>query len=145
MTSVPNIFAAGNVLRGADMHDLCALEGKIAAQGILKKLGSDRTQTDRSIRMKAESPIRHVVPQKIEPRQIRKTLFSKLFPWPALQVERTLRNPIIEAWSGKEKIWEDSSWKLIANTRIPIPVEKFDWNRGDPEKEIMLKVKKAHN
>jgi thioredoxin reductase len=32
MTSVQNIFAAGNVLRGADMHDLCALEGRLAAQ-----------------------------------------------------------------------------------------------------------------
>ena len=31
MTSVPNIYAAGNILRGADMHDLCALEGKSAA------------------------------------------------------------------------------------------------------------------
>jgi thioredoxin reductase len=145
MTSVPNIFAAGNVLRGADMHDLCALEGKMAAQSIMKNLGSNRTQTDKSIRMSAESPIRHVVPQKIQPRQIRKALFSKLFPWPAFQVERTLKNPIIEASSGKEKIWERSYWKLIANTRIPIPVEKFDWNRVDPEKEITLKAREPHH
>lgn len=145
MTSVPNIFAAGNVLRGADMHDLCALEGKMAAQGILKKLGSPRTRTDKSIRLRAESPIRHVVPQKIEPGQIRKRLFSKLFPWPSFQVERTLRKPIIEACSGKEKIWEDSFWRLIANTRIPIPVEKFDWNRADPEKEITLRAKETLN
>jgi len=145
MTSVPDIFAAGNILRGADMHDLCALEGKLAAHGILKKLQSDRTQRDKSIRMRAESPIRHVVPQKIEPGQIRKRLYSKLFPWPAFQVERSLRNPVIEAWSGKEKIWEHSFWKLIANTRIPIPVEKFDWNRGDPEKEIHLRVNETHN
>ncbi|MGD8982939.1 MAG: FAD-dependent oxidoreductase [Desulfobacteraceae bacterium] len=145
MTSVPNIFGAGNVLRGANMHDLCALEGKMAARSILKKLGSRRTQTDKSIRLRAESPLRHVVPQKIEPGQIRKRLFSKLFPWPAFQVERTLRNPIIEAWSGKEEIWEGSFRKLIANTRIPIPVEKFDWNRCDPEKEITLEVKGAHN
>ena len=127
------------------MHDLCALEGKMAARSIMKKLGSHRTQTDKSIRLRAESPIRHVVPQNIEPGQIRKRLFSRLFPWPAFQVERTLRNPIVEAWSGKEKIWEGSFWRLIANTRIPIPVEKFDWNRCDPEKEITLEVKGAHN
>jgi thioredoxin reductase len=145
MTSVPNIFAAGNVLRGADMHDLCALEGKMAAQSIMKNLGSNRIQRDKSIRLRAESPIRHVVPQKIEPGQIRKRLFSKLFPWPAFQVERTLKNPIVEAWSGKEKIWEGSYWKLIANTRIPIPLEKFHWNRCDPEKVITLEVKGAHD
>ncbi len=40
MTSVPDIFAAGNVLRGADMHDLCALEGRLAARNILKRMDS---------------------------------------------------------------------------------------------------------
>lgn len=38
MTSVPNIYAAGNVIRGALMHDLCALEGKRTAKTISKKL-----------------------------------------------------------------------------------------------------------
>jgi thioredoxin reductase len=145
MTSVPNIFAAGNVLRGADMHDLCALEGKLAARSIMKKLGSHRTQTDKYIRLRAESPIRYVVPQKIGPSKIRKRLFSKLFPWPAIQVERTLINPVLEAWSGNHKVWKSFYRKLIANTRIPLPVEKFDWNGVDPEKGIILKAKETHN
>ena len=127
------------------MHDLCALEGHMAAQGILKRLTSHGTLSDESIRMRVESPIRHVVPQKIEPGQIHRRLFSKLFPWPSIQVARTLKNPIVAAWSGKEKIWEDSFCRLIANTRIPIPVEKFDWNRADPEKEITLKAKEPHH
>lgn len=145
MTSVPNIFAAGNVLRGADMHDLCALEGKMAARSIMKKLGSHRTQTDKSIRLRAESPIRHVVPQKIEPGQIRRRLFWKLFPWPAFQVERSLRNPIIEAWSGNHKIWKRSYRKLIANFRIPLAVDKFDWNGADWKKGVILKAKDTPN
>lgn len=145
MTSVPNIFAAGNLLRGADMHDLCALEGKLAAHSILKHLRSGRNYLDQSIRIRAESPIRYVVPQKIGPHEIRKHLFSKLFPWPAIQVERTLTNPVIEAWSGNNKIWKRFYRKLIANTRISLPVEKFDWDGVDANKGIILKAKETHH
>jgi hypothetical protein len=145
MTSVPNIFAAGNLLRGADMHDLCALEGKRAARSILRNLTHEGTGMDLSIPLRAESPIRYVVPQRIGPSQIRKRLFSKLFPWPAIQVERTLLNPVIEAWSGDHRIWKRSYRKLIANIRIPLPVEKFDWNRVDSIKGVILKAKETPN
>ena len=145
MTSVPNIFAAGNLIRGADMHDLCALEGKLAAQSILKHLRSGRNHLDQSIRIRAESPIRYVVPQKIEPHRIRKRLFSRLFPWPAIQVQRTLTNPVIEGWSGNNKIWKRFYRKLIANTRIPLPVEKFDWDGVDSNKGIILRAKETHH
>ena len=42
MTSVPNIYAAGNVLRETKMHDLCALEGKRVAKAIKRSLKSTR-------------------------------------------------------------------------------------------------------
>lgn len=141
MTAVPNIFAVGNILRGADMHDLCALEGKLAAQNIISLSKSNKAVTDQFVSIRAKPPIRYIVPQKIAPSQIRKRLLSKLFPWPAIQVERTLRNPVMEAWSGKDKIWEASFRKLIANNRYPLPVEEFEWQRVDFLKGITLEVK----
>ena len=142
MTSVPNIYAAGNLLRGADMHDLCALEGRRAAHSILTHLTSgSRNHLDQLICISAASPIRYVVPQKIGPSQIRKRLFPKLFPGPAIQVERTLINAVIEAWSGNKKIWKRFYRKLIGNTRIPLPIEKFDWDRVDSKNGVILKVK----
>ena len=143
MTSVPNIYAAGNVLRGADMHDLCALEGKLAAQNILKRLTLNDTGTAQGFFMKAEPPIRYVVPQKLDPAGIGGGLLSKIFPWPAIQVETTIRNGVMEACSGRERIWEGSFRKLIANTRHPLPVEKFRWHRADPELGIILKIRFA--
>lgn len=144
MTSVPNIFSAGNIIRGAKMHDLCALEGKQAAQNILRRLVSGESETGESISIGAEYPIRYVVPQKIIPTQIKSHRFSWLFPGVALQVANTLRNPVLEAWSDNEKIWEESFSRLIANTRIPLPIHKFDWNRVDPQKGITLKLKSAN-
>jgi thioredoxin reductase len=143
MTSVPNIFAAGNVLRGADMHDLCALEGKLAARSILKRLESGEVGVDPSITLRAEPPIRYVVPQRIAPIRRRMHLFSKFFPWTAIQVERTLKQPVIEACSGGEKIWEGVFSQLIANNRYPVPIEKFDWDRVDSAREIALRIKSA--
>ena len=141
MTSVPNIFAAGNVLRGADMHDLCALEGRLAAGNMLRRLKSSETGMYSFISLRAERPIRYVVPQGIAPQQIRTGLFSKLFPWPAIQLERTLINPVIEALSGNTRIWKASFRKLTANTRMPLPVEKFDWDRVDSGQGVTIRVK----
>lgn len=140
-TTVPNIFAAGNLLRGADMHDLCALEGKLAARNIIRVSKSNEDGAGQFVSIRAKRPIRYIVPQKIASTQIRKRLFSKLFPWPAIQVERTLRNPVMEAWSGKEKIWEASFRKLIANNRYPLPMEKFEWQRVDLKQGVILKIK----
>ena len=140
MTSVPNIYAAGNLLRGADMHDLCALEGKSAARSILSKLASHDAGTETSISMKVESPVRYVVPQKLAQERMRKSPHRKLFQVPAVQVERTLKNGMMEAWSGMEKIWERGFRKLIANNRYPLPVEKFDWNRVDPRDGVLIRI-----
>jgi hypothetical protein len=144
-TTVPNIFAAGNLLRGADMHDLCAVEGRRAARSIMRVLESGDIDPGQYISISAKRPIRYIVPQKIAPAQIRKHVFSKLFPWPAIQVERTLKNPVIEAWSGKEKIWEASYRRLIARNRYPIPVERFEWEQVDSEQGVTLRIKSAES
>jgi len=67
-------------------------------------------------------------------------LFSKFLPWPEIQLEKTLVRPTLEAWSGGERIWQRSFSKLIGHTRIPIPIEKFRWDRVDPGLGLTLKV-----
>lgn len=141
MTSVPNIFAAGNILRGADMHDLCALEGKLAGQSILKSLEADGRQRQQGIRISVKFPIRYAVAQRISPDQIRRPLLPWLVPLPSMQVAKTLERSAVEAWSGQSKVWAAAHRKLIANTRIPLPVERFDWNSVDEKKGILLKIR----
>jgi hypothetical protein len=138
MTSVSNIFAAGNVLRGADMHDLCALEGRLAARGILRSMQAPGPGAPPSVSARAERPIPYVVPQRITP--MPKRLFAKFLPWPEIQLERTLVKPTLEAWSGEERIWHGSYRRLLGNTRIPIPVEKFRWDHVDPGLGMTLRV-----
>jgi pyruvate/2-oxoglutarate dehydrogenase complex dihydrolipoamide dehydrogenase (E3) component len=141
MTSVPHIFAAGNVLRGADMHDLCALEGKKAAKSILKRAGSSVPQIEEAIRLRVEPPIRYVVPQKIVPDRKKMHRLSWLDSQFSMQTDSTLTGSVVEAWSGDEKIWNGSFSRLIPRKRYSLPVDKFDWNRVDQAKDITLRLR----
>jgi len=140
MTSVPNIFAAGNILRGSEMHDLCALEGRVAARHILRRLESGKPEREETITLAGEYPVRYVVPQRIAPARIRPDGLSCLSLGYTAQVAHTLKNPVLEAWSNDERIWEKSFSRLIGNTRIVIPVHKFDWGRVDKKKGVVLRV-----
>jgi len=141
MTSIPGIFAAGNLLRGADMNDLCALEGRRAAQGILKMMQSSQFEGARPISLRAEPPIRYVAPQRVLQNQLYSPVLWWMSPGVSIQLEHTIEKPVIEAWSGDERIWRGSFSKIYANTRTPVPLRKFEWNRVDPEKGITLRIK----
>lgn len=67
-------------------------------------------------------------------------VLSKFLPWPEIQLERILIRPTLEAWSGEQRIWQGSFLKLIGNTRIPIPIEKFLWDRVHPDLGVTLRV-----
>ena len=144
VTSVPNIYAAGNVLRGADMHDLCALEGKKAAENILRGLEYTGNNGDKGFYLKAEPPIRYVVPQKILPVQIKARLLPILVPGCSIQVEYSMDKPVIEAWSADRLIWRKSYRRFIANHRIPIPLWKFDLRHIDERAGVVLKLHDNH-
>ena len=143
MTSISNVFAAGNILRGADMHDLCALEGKMAAQNIIKRINTPEAEDENAITMGAEAPIRYVVPQKISEIKSKPHFFSWLYPGYSIQLEHTVKHPVLEAWSGKEIIWKGSFRKLIAKNRVLLPVWGFDWKSVNPKREIILRLRDA--
>jgi len=140
MTSVSNIFSAGNVLRGGDMHDLCALEGRIVARSIFRRIETGESEETPWISLQSQPPIRFVVPQKIAPLKTKPFAFPFWFPGVSLQVTRSLKNATLEAWSGNRKIWEKSYPRLIANHRVPLPVTRFGWQEVDFEKGIHLRL-----
>lgn len=140
-TSTANIFAAGNVLRGADMHDFCALEGRLAARSILRQTRFEKSEAPNWVSLKAEPPIRHVVPQKISSKKLPKAYSRCLFPSAAFQVGVTLKNSVVEASSATRQLWRGSYRKLIADNRYRLPMEKFKWHRLDPLAGIMLSVR----
>ncbi len=141
MTSIPNIFSAGNVLRGGDMHDLCALEGRLAAQAIVRRITFPETEENTWVSLRAEAPIRYVVPQKVAPSKLKSHVLPVLSPGVGIQIGSAVKDATLEAWSGGKKVWDHPYKRLIANHRIPIPVEKFKWEGVDPEKGVDLRLR----
>jgi pyruvate/2-oxoglutarate dehydrogenase complex dihydrolipoamide dehydrogenase (E3) component len=141
MTSVPNILAAGNILRGAEMHDLCALEGRQVAHTILETISLREPEPPKGIRIKGAYPIRYVVPQRIIPSQITRQRLPFLHPAVTLQTAYTLRKPLLEAWSGGARIWHRSFGRLMGNTRVALPLHEFAWDKVDSDAGITVTVR----
>lgn len=140
MTSVRNIYAAGNILRGADMHDLCALEGRRVGENILRELRGDARNPERWVSIRAAEPIRYVVPQRISTGKAKQWKSSLLSPGVSFQAARTLKGVTVEARSGNDRVWHRSYARILAHTRMPIPIERFRWNLVDPEKGVTIGV-----
>jgi thioredoxin reductase len=63
-TTIPAVFAAGNVLRPVESSGRAALEGVLAARCVAALLGRHITQYIGTIPIEAESPLCYVVPQR---------------------------------------------------------------------------------
>jgi hypothetical protein len=59
----------------------------------------------------------------------------------AIQLDATIKEAVIEAWSGNRRIWDKLYPKLIANHRIVIPVKQFHWDAVKIEEGIELRLK----
>ena len=143
MTTVPNIFAAGNILHGAEMHDICALEGKSAAASILNAAKTGKAAASEYVALKAHYPVRYVVPQRIPFSRGADNHNVQPKGNLHLQLDYTMKNSVLEAWSGTKLLWSRRYKRLIGNNRIVLPIEKLNWDLIDPEKGIDIKIASA--
>jgi len=142
MTTVKNLFAAGNVLRGADMHDVCALEGRKVARHILQKNSTESIRDDDFVQFKGNGSVRYIVPQKISRNKARNWKTSVCSPGASFQIEQTMIRPVLNVYNGEQLIWSHPYSRIIGNSRVPLPIEKFDWSKvkTNDDKEITLRL-----
>jgi thioredoxin reductase len=66
-TSRPGVFAAGNLLHGAETADVAALSGRHAGAAAARWLGDTREWRAKPIPIECESPLHWIVPNAIAP------------------------------------------------------------------------------
>ncbi len=66
-TSIPGVFAAGNLLHGAETADVAALEGRHAAAAVRAHLAGAPWRQRRLLRLVGGSPLQFVVPGMVDP------------------------------------------------------------------------------
>jgi thioredoxin reductase len=138
MTSLPGIYAAGNILRGANMHDVCALEGRQVAASIITSLTAKNRAADDLFTIIPEGPVRFVVPQNYSSGQLVRFQSSWFKPGVTFQVDRSLHRPTIVAICNGARIWQKTYPRLLANNAIVLPVEKFKWRQCPFDKPVRL-------
>ena len=120
-TSVPGIFACGNVLHVHDLVDFVSEEAAAAGRRAAKFLNSSATKTDKYIRITATGGIRYTVPSLISPENMDEAATIRF------RVADVYRNAVITACS-------DTGRELVRRKRMivaPGEMEEITLKKSD--------------
>lgn len=126
-TSVPGIFAAGNVLQVHDLVDFVSMEAESLADSVARYLEEGGLEQC-GLAVKTDGNVTHTIPQKISGGEDFKL---------SLRVRRPVRNAIIRLSQGGEVILEKKMPKAIPAEMIQIPVKAGKLNK---EKDLEVSV-----
>jgi thioredoxin reductase len=116
-TTRPGLFAAGNLLHGAEPADVAALSGRHAAAAVLSWL-ADRTWPER-VTIECREPLRWVAPNAVSERLDLPSRGRFLLRSSAFQ-----RWPLIEIGQGQRLLWRDRVPRLVPGRSTSLPA---DW------------------
>jgi thioredoxin reductase len=115
-TSKPGIFAAGNLLRGVEIADTAALEGRRVAACIVSYLSAKQWPTNNRIPVVVDSPLLWISPNVIVP-EINPVL--PLSPF-ILRTAKFLQSTTIEVTLNGRPLHCQAFKKLIPNRRFEL-------------------------
>jgi thioredoxin reductase len=111
-TSMPGVFAAGNLVHPVATADVCALGARAAAGCVLQYLSASPPQpTATEVSVVAEPPLRWVVPQLVVPGDRPPDQF---LIWPDAAVER----PVLRAVQAGRLLHEQRLGRVLAPRRV---------------------------
>lgn len=127
-TSAPGIFAAGNLLRGAETADHAALEGRWVARSIAQFL-RDAQWPQQGLPVQVENPIAWVAPNQVNPGQGQPPLGKFLF-----QVTEFCRGVQVRIYQGARVLHSQAFRHLVPNRSFAL---SSDWlmrvdSHGEP-------------
>ncbi len=112
-TSAPGVFAAGNLLHGAETADVAALEGRACAAGIARFLRDGAWRPGPILPVFAEPPLRWVSPSALVPPEGRST--ARPF---VIRVAAFLRDGTLEVRQGARILHRVRFRRLVPNRSI---------------------------
>ena len=116
-TTVPGVFAAGNLLHPAETADISALDGRHGAAAIAAYLGGPG-EWPRQIRLVARAPLAWIAPNMLGPGQ--RPPRARFL----LRSREILRRPRIELRQDGRRLWRGRHRRLVPGRSAHIPA---DW------------------
>ncbi|MGH2898751.1 MAG: hypothetical protein ACRDMZ_08770, partial [Solirubrobacteraceae bacterium] len=114
-TSSPGVFAAGNLLHGAEAADVAALCGRHAARSIDQFLRSNEWPTRAPLALRCAPPIRWVSPSAID------THATPPHGHFLVRVDEFRQSTDMLVRQGDHEIWRRTYRRLVPNRSIRIP------------------------
>jgi thioredoxin reductase len=111
--SVPGVFAAGNLLHGAETADVAALEGRHAAGTIRAFLATGAWPAGASVPVNCDPPLRWVAPGAVIP-----GAQSPPCGWFTLRTAEFLDHARLEARQGQHLLWSNRRRHLVPTRAI---------------------------
>jgi thioredoxin reductase len=133
-TSRPGVFAAGNMLHGAEQADVAALSGRHAAAGVVRYL-EDGGWPRQRVPVVCEPPLGWIAPNVVGIDPPPRARF-------ALRAHEFLRAPRVEIVHGEAVLWSGRLARLMPGRSTGIP---HGWSAridpGDVEVRVRLRSK----
>ena len=114
-TTVPGVFAAGNVVHPAETADTCGLGGRHVAATVAEHVGSGHGHWPAHVPVHASRPLRWVAPNLV--RDDRPPLGNRVL----LRSEEFLRAPRIEVEQDGRALWGGRLARLVPGRSAHIP------------------------
>jgi len=119
-TSRPGVFAAGNVLHGAETADVAALDGRHVAAAVARHLDGDEWPAAR-IPIRCEPPIGWIAPNAVDAREGTEGVPPRdRF---LLRAEARLDRPRVEITQGGSQLWAGRLRWLDPGRSMAVPTE----------------------
>jgi thioredoxin reductase len=125
-TSRPGVFAAGNVLHGAEQADVAALGGRHVAAGVARYL-AEGDWPGRRVRVACEPPLGWIAPNAVAPPPRRAPPRERFL----LRAHELLHAPAIEIVQDGHALWSGRRARVMPGRSVRLP---HAWTgRVDPD------------
>jgi thioredoxin reductase len=119
-TRTPGVFAAGNLLHGAETAGVCAASGEWAARGIARWLdgetGDDAWPTARCVLIECDPPLRWISPNALVPGQTSVPHGHFL-----LRTAERVRSPHLVVRQGTNELWSGPVRRAVPAMPVHLP------------------------
>jgi hypothetical protein len=135
-STLPGVFAAGNLLRGVESSGIAALEGARAAACVAAYLEGGLSGIIGRTRIDVGPQIEYVVPQRWASDEPDPAGTPRLRP--SLRVGADQANARIHLCTGGQSLWQSSRRRLLRSRRLPLSLASL--NGRTPEETVRVEI-----
>ena len=139
-TSIPGVFACGNVLHVHDLVDYVSQEATRAgacAGAFADGLAADTSAVGPEVELVSEGGVRYTVPQRVCPARMPDELTVRF------RVANVFENRWVSVWAGEKRLWHKKRPILVPGEMEQVTLKRSDLLSLAPGEKIVVTLEEA--